>query len=167
MEHQTRQKWKLTTVILTCPLGPCGWFTYSFTVHTLNTYTVLSVGKQVYMEMARYAYVRMAWHGALQKKTTHIGLSVRHFETGCLTLQHEGVGGSANINLFDVVVCGCGMVTDDKPRDVARCGDMRDCPCHPDVVRTHPSKLQVGGSWNSCKNEGLKVIANTWKRLIE
>ncbi len=42
-----------TTIILTCPLSPCGWLTFSFTVHTHNTDTVLSIGQQVYMEMER------------------------------------------------------------------------------------------------------------------
>lgn len=65
-----------------------------------------------------------------------------------LTLQHEGVGGSTHINLLDVIISGHRVVADDKPRDVTWSGNMGDCPCHPDVVRTHPSKLQVGGSGN-------------------
>lgn len=85
--------------------------------------------------------------------------SVRHFYTWSLchlTLQQEGVGGSANINLLNVIICGYRVVTDDKPRDVAGRGNMGDCPCHPNVVRTHPSKLQVGGNWNDWKSKGLK-----------
>lgn len=78
-----------------------------------------------------------------------------------LTLQQECVGGSANINLLDVVICGYRVVTNDKPRDVAWCGNVGHCPCHPNMVSTHPSKLQVGGCWNCWKNEELKVIATT------
>lgn len=65
-----------------------------------------------------------------------------------LTLQQEGVGGSPNIDLLDVVICGYRVVTNDKPGDVAWCGNMGYCPGHPNVVRTHPSKLQIGGCWN-------------------
>lgn len=72
-----------------------------------------------------------------------------------LTLQQECVGGSTNINLLDVIICGCGVVTNDKARDVAWCGNMGDSPCHPNVVSAHSSKLQVGGSWNGWKSEGL------------
>lgn len=70
-----------------------------------------------------------------------------------LTLQQEGVCGSTNIHLLDVIVRSYRVVTNDKTRDVARCGHVRHCPCHSDVVRTHPSKLQLGGCWNDWKNK--------------
>lgn len=95
---------------------------------------------------------------------------INHFSTlsksfCCLTLQQEGVGGSAHINLLDVIVSGHRVVAYDKSRDVAWRSNMGDCPCHPDVVRTHPSKLQIGGSRNHWRNEELKDLDNTEKTL--
>lgn len=106
----------------------------------------------------------------LDFKTSSLSDTFKQTQSSCcLTLQQEGVGGSANIDLLDVVICGYRVVTDDKPRDVAWCCNTGDCPCHPNVIRTHPSKLQVGGSWNGWRDEGVNVIANTGrtKRLTK
>lgn len=54
------------------------------------------------------------------------------------------------------------MVTNDKSRDVAGRGDVRNRPGHPDVVRPNASKLEVGGSGDGCRSrKGLKVKATT------
>lgn len=37
-----------------------------------------------------------------------------------LTLQQERIGGSANIDLLDLIVGAHGVVSNDKPRNVAR-----------------------------------------------
>lgn len=75
-----------------------------------------------------------------------------------LTLQQERIGGSANIDLLDVVICGHRVVPNDKPRNVTRRGDMRYRPSHPDVVGSNASKLKVGRCWNGWTNRKVKLI---------
>lgn len=75
-----------------------------------------------------------------------------------LTLQQERIGGSAHIDLLDVVICGHGVVTNHKPRNVTRRGDMRYRPSHPDVVGSNASKLKVSWCWNGWTDRKLELI---------
>lgn len=138
-------------VRLTRFLGSCGWLAFLFPVHTHNVDAVLRVGQQVWMKNIIWMLTR--------KTAPAIPAGIRGVAIE-LTLQQEGVCGSTNIHLLDVVVRSDGVVTNDKTRDVARCGHVRHCPCHSDVVRTHPSKLQFGGCWNGWKNKRKELKKN-------
>lgn len=79
-----------------------------------------------------------------------------------LTLQQERIGGSAYIDLLDLIVGGHGVVTNDKPRNVASGSDVRYGPSHPDVVGADTSELKVGWCWNGWTVRKLELImANT------
>lgn len=137
-------KFQTPMVRLTRFLGSCGWLAFLFPVHTHDVDAVLRIRQQVWMKNIIWMLTR--------KTAPAIPAGIRGV-TIELTLQQEGVCGSTNIHLLDVVVRSDGVVTNDKTRDVARCGHVRHCPCHSDVVRTHPSKLQLGGCWNDWKNK--------------
>lgn len=70
-----------------------------------------------------------------------------------LTLQQEGVGGSAHINFSDIIIRGDGVITDDESGNLTWRGDVGDRPRHPDVVGAHASKLQVGWSGHGWRKQ--------------
>lgn len=84
-----------------------------------------------------------------------------------LTLQQERIGGSANIDLLDVIVCGHGVETNDKPRNLTCWSNMRYRPSHPDVVGTDTSELKVSWCWNCWTIRKPELImANTELKAI-
>ena len=83
----------------------------------------------------------------------------REFKNGdrkalSLTLQQDGVGGSALVDLSHVLVAGHRMVAHHEAGDLAGRGHAGDGPGHPHVVGAHPSDPQVLRSGDACERRG-------------